>query len=487
MKTLDYHARSKHSPESVRASRHFLDWPNKPHPFKDYVGLEPIALRDVAPDTDYPAPDALAGHLNPAVRDLDLTEMTRLLALSAGVIRVKTFPDGERFFFRTYACAGALYPVEVYVACSRVGGLDPGIYHFHPREKSLRMIREGDPKPYLSRATAVNDSVTRARATVILSGIPWRTAWKYEARGYRHLFWDAGMIVANLLALAASGGHVTEVVLGFVDHEVNALIGVDGTKEMAVALVTLGIDSDDAAAVAPDAPAPIEHDVHPLSRREKDYDELLDAHAASVLTSPEETRAWRRSPRSSVDGRRGEHCRDAIEKVIRRRGSSRAFSHRPIGRDHFNQVIAGGVSPLAADWAPPLVKLALIINAVDNLSPGAYRIEEGGFELVAEGDLRDEASFLCLQQPLGGDAATTVFLVSDLAEATETLGPRGYRAAQLEAGIRAGRLYLGAYACGFGATGLTFYDDEVRKFFQTTMEPMLVVALGHPSRGRRLL
>jgi hypothetical protein len=50
--------------------------------------------------------------------------------------------------------------------------------------------------------------------------------------------------------------------------------------------------------------------------------------------------------------------------------------------------------------------------------------------------------------------------------------------AQLEAGIRAGRTSLGAYARGLGATGLTFYDDEVRAFVGTEEEPMMCVALG---------
>jgi nitroreductase len=45
------------------------------------------------------------------------------------------------------------------------------------------------------------------------------------------------------------------------------------------------------------------------------------------------------------------------------------------------------------------------------------------------------------------------------------LGNRGYRAAQLEAGIAAGRLYLAAYAQGLAATGLTFYDDAITDFF----------------------
>jgi hypothetical protein len=37
-----YHERTKHSYESLRASRHALDWANRPHPFKEYVGLEAV-------------------------------------------------------------------------------------------------------------------------------------------------------------------------------------------------------------------------------------------------------------------------------------------------------------------------------------------------------------------------------------------------------------------------------------------------------------
>jgi hypothetical protein len=36
---------------------------------------------------------------------------------------------------------------------------------------------------------------------------------------------------------------------------------------------------------------------------------------------------------------------------------------------------------------------------------------------------------------------------------------------QLEAGILSGKVYLAAYAQRLSATGLTFYDDEVIRFF----------------------
>ena len=60
-------------------------------------------------------------------------------------------------------------------------------------------------------------------------------------------------------------------------------------------------------------------------------------------------------------------------------------------------------------------------------------------------------------------------------------GNRGYRAAQLEGGIVGGRLYLAAYALRFGATGLTFLDDEVTEFFSPHAEGksvMFLTALG---------
>jgi hypothetical protein len=57
----------------------------------------------------------------------------------------------------------------------------------------------------------------------------------------------------------------------------------------------------------------------------------------------------------------------------------------------------------------------------------------------------------------------------------------------LEGGILGGRLYLAAYALRLGASGLTFYDDEVTKFFSphaTGKSPMFLMALGVPVRQR---
>lgn len=475
---LPYHTLTKHTPASVRASHRRVDWMDQPEPFKNYLHLNPLALPEPAADTGFPAPQAATGALGTA-RNLDLAELTRLLVLAAGVLRVRAQPNGKRAYLRSYACAGALYPIEVYLAAAAIPSLEPGVYHYSPLEDALRLLRPGDPRPHLLRAAAGRPGVVEAPATMILTGIGWRTNFKYGARGYRHLFWDAGMILANLLALCASGGHRSEVVLGFVDHEIDTLLGIDGRSEMSLCLVPVGTGATAAGTLPASGPAaPIDHAVGRLSFNQREYDEVASGHRQTALHHPAEVQLWQQDYLPAAPPRPAPMCPQGIERTIRRRGSKRTFQRLPIDRDDLEGVIAHATYDLACDWGPGLTQVGLIANAVKGLAPGSYAAVYG-LEQLAFGNLRDRARFLCLEQDLGGDAAATLFLLTDLEDADRSLGTRGYRAAQLNAGIVGGRLYLCAYACGFGATGLTFYDDEVRSFFRTDAEPMLAIALGH--------
>ena len=89
---------------------------------------------------------------------------------------------------------------------------------------------------------------------------------------------------------------------------------------------------------------------------------------------------------------------------------------------------------------------------------------------------------LALGQDLAADASVNVYCLCDLALLLAHCGNRGYRLAQLEAGIFAGRMYLGAYAQSFGATGLTFFDDDVTDFFSphaAGKSVMFLLAMGY--------
>src|SRR4029453_18459446 len=163
--------------------------------------------------------------------ELDRRAIARLLTWGAGIRHAVPYPGGETFSFRTYASAGALYPIEVYLVCGDLEGLEAGVYHYLPDGDALVLLREGDHRPSLARACDGEPAIAHAPGVLALTGIPWRTAWKYSERGYRHLFWDAGMILANLLALAASVEMSVRVVLGFADRELGRLLGLDGRRE----------------------------------------------------------------------------------------------------------------------------------------------------------------------------------------------------------------------------------------------------------------
>jgi SagB-type dehydrogenase family enzyme len=119
-----------------------------------------------------------------------------------------------------------------------------------------------------------------------------------------------------------------------------------------------------------------------------------------------------------------------------------------------------------------LNQLYLIVHAVEGLESGAYVFhrDRGLLECLKQGNFRAQAGHLGLDQELAADAAVDIFFLADLRPILQRFGNRGYRAVQLEAGILGGKMYLAAYAQRLGATGLTFYDDEVIRFFSPHAE-----------------
>src|SRR5207253_9096921 len=104
-----------------------------------------------------------------------------------------------------------------------------------------------------------------------------------------------------------------------------------------------------------------------------------------------------------------------------------------------------------------------IANAVEVLAPGSYFYapEQESLEQLKRVQLRQMSAYLCLGQPLFGDASVVLFLMTRLREVLGALGNLGYRTAQFEGGILAGKIYLSAYALGLGASGSTFYAGAV--------------------------
>jgi SagB-type dehydrogenase family enzyme len=501
-----YHNGTKHSYWSIRNNPHVLDWPNRPQPFKIYPQLEPFPLPRDVPQTGVAALSAISEPVPSSRVDYvpSVQDLARLLYFSAGITKQRAHAGGD-IYFRAAACTGALYEIELYVVTSDLEGLDAGIYHFNPADVSLRLLRKGDFRGNLAQATAMEPAAAHAPATIVCTGTYWRNAWKYQARTYRHFGWDNGTLLANMLAVSAASGLPAEIVLGFVDAEVNRLLDLDTRREVSLCLVPIGYTSDSSLPTPREVPA-LGLETIPLSQHEVEYPAMIEMHGASSLESVEEVNQWRtKRPVGSSSALAGEAVpltrlpdeeqpRDTIEQVILRRGSTRTFDKAAsIKLAQLSATLNYATLGLPADFLEPpgaqLNDIYLIVHSVQGLKPGAYFFgrEQSALELLKEGQFRAEAHRLGLEQELPADACVDIFFLADLNRILERYGNRGYRAVQLEAGAIGGRIYLAAYAQHLGATGLTFFDDDVVNFFSPHAKDksaIFLLAIGKPLKPK---
>jgi SagB-type dehydrogenase family enzyme len=405
--------------------------------------------------------------------------------LSNGLLnRRLTTRTGRVVEFRTAGGTGARYHLELYFVCADLPDLAAGVYHYGAYDHSLRRLRTGDLRGVLVEASGHEPSLVHAPVVMVMTSTFWRNAWRYKARAYRHTFWDAGTSLANFLAVAVSLDLPTQVVMGYADDAVNALLGVDGEREAAVVMCAIGW-SDRAPAAVTDLPT-IAHPTLPVSQADVTFAQIPRMHFASSLASGEEAAAWR-TPALRREFQPPRHATIAltpladeripmapIEDLILARRSSRHFdTQRPISFELFSTLLDRSTRGFAADYltaaAPPLHDGYLIVNAVEGLAPGIYLHRasdaEASIELLRTGDFRAQAAHLAFDQDYAAAAHVNSYYLTDLGPVLERYGNRGYRVAQLEAALFAGRLHLAAQALGLGAVGSTSFDDEVIEFF----------------------
>ena len=508
----NYHNGTKHSPESIRANTHFLDWDNQPLPFKHYSEIEPTPLPQNLSSSVMPALSAIASFAAAPGTGANLSRqhLAEILFLAAGVTKRRKYPGGE-MLFRAAACTGALYHIDLYVVCGDLSDLEAGVYQFSPHDFSLRRLRTGDDRSILVQASGREAAIVNASCILVSASTYWRNAWKYQSRAYRHCYWDNGTMLANLLAAAAARKIPAKVVLGFVDAAVNELLGLNPQREAALSLVGLGDASPQSAGLLPPI-KPLAFATLALSKSEVDYPAISAMHEASSLEGEAEVVAWRGRPeKEQVTERKSERResrlfplqrlpvedlpRDTLDEVVMRRGSTREFSRESIDLTQLSTMLDRTSRGINADFltpvAPSLNQLYLIVHAVEGLPPGAYfyRRAEPALELLKPGDFRREAGYLGLGQEIPANCSVNIYFLANLTSTLDRFGNRGYRAAQLEAAIMGGKLYLAAYAQRLGASGLTFFDDEVIQFFSPHadgMSVMFLIALGKSLKRKGL-
>lgn len=414
-----------------------LPWPVKRYP----QHLPRLRLPRELPGTAAPAIAVLAGTAQAAPADCDLRQLSRLLHLSAGIVRITGQPPGGRPL-RAAGSAGARFPLEVYVAVPDGGPLPPGVHWYGPWDHVL--VQVGPPP----RGGA---------PALVVTGIPWRTGWRYRERGWRHLYWDAGTMLSQVLALAASAGLEAALYTRFPDVTVADLTGADRVHELPVAVVSLG---DGAPALEPAGPAaagqvdaaPMEFPLVTAAQRAGERDQL--------------GRPWEAGQPADVRV----STPATVEAVVMARGSQRRMdASRGLPEELLRVSMSVAVRGIS-------VPHRVVVHDVTGLAAGLYRWPDLSGP-ARPGALRDEVYRVCLGQALARDAAFVTIAATDISG----LDDRQYREAQLAAGLSEGRLHLAAYALGASATGMTFTDSQVPPLLGEQLDPLLFTCVGVPA------
>ncbi len=512
-----YHHATKHTFDSVRTNAHFLDWRNQPNPFRSYEGVPVIPL---APDPGFPETGAFAAMaaLAEGSRDLngrapelteeiqlDVTWLSRLLWHSMAVSAWKKIPrSAERYSLRVNPSSGNLHPTETYLALGRFAGIDDGLYHYRADRHALEHLSRGDGIGEIARSLDLPWAAD-ARLIVGLTSIFWREAWKYRDRAYRYCCHDLGHAMMSLLLAAGALGMSGGVVAHFGDLRAARALGLPN-------------DSDEAPMAFLVFPLPVRRSRAPethrapqeqfggvanqLSDEEVPYHLLLGMHRSTVLPDPPgpvpRVVAATEPNIEQAAGIALAPARDgALGSTVRRRRSALDFDadSAPMARGDFEQLLDFATRDWRADWrgnfdgpqasgdrsgleAAPrgidFVTLWLYVHRVRDCDPGVYRWDASRRALAQlhRGNVERVAAYLSLEQSLAGNGCFAVSMIADLARAARVFGNRGYRYVFFEAGAIGQRLYVGAEALGWNATGIgAFYDDDVHRFLGFLDDP----------------
>ena len=155
---------------------------------------------------------------------LTVDQLSQLLWAAQGITEL-------RYGLRTAPSAGALYPLEVYVAIEYVDGLGTGVYRYAPRQHGLELVIDRSARRQLCRDALSQSAVADAPATLAFAAVFARTTRKYGERGRRYVYMEVGHAAENIYLQAAALGLGTVVIGAFDDGSVKRTLGMRGDEE----------------------------------------------------------------------------------------------------------------------------------------------------------------------------------------------------------------------------------------------------------------
>jgi SagB-type dehydrogenase family enzyme len=358
--------------------------------------------------------------------------------------------------------------------------LPAGIYHCGVHNRFFTRLRDGNFAQDL--LAAVPGLPADCAGVFIVSGIFFRSAWKYRKRAYRYVLLDGGHLAENLRLAVSAAGYACGLYHAFDDHHLDALLGVDENREGSICCVSVSGGSIPGISLRSDLNRLPESimSASRVSAAEIVYPEIIDIHEAAKTVKASDSEATAMinglgicpsDGYSSIPDLSVEPAALNYSETIFTRRSKRNFVSKPIVRNHLNYLLTllcraadsgTGIHPDMASSA----SIGFLAGNVEGFDPGFYLLDPVSRKTgrVFSGHMIDKMASVCLDQAWLKHAAIHFVFMSNLAILEKQWGARGYRNAMLMAGRLGHAVYLGATALGLGACGIgAIYDNEARQ------------------------
>ena len=466
--------------DRFRMKGHGLDWAQQPDPYKTYGNIDQIPLPEVSELPKISLWDLNEEKLPETPRErFDLNRLSRILLIGYG-FTAKARQPGHEFFYRSAASAGALYPIEIYLAAFDVDELDPGLYHYDIRNRALTPLRKGLFRKLCGKA--IEDITSNdIAACFFISGIFYRTAWKYRERAMRYVLLDAGHVLENLRLSLKAEGLDYSIHYNFDDQRLNRFLGVNEKRETCLACLSVYGNS---SALSGDVLEidPLPEEIQAASRvslKEVFYDELESLyHAGKKITdhmdeAPNimheiglEASDW--IPVIQADPIENEL---SFSEAVLHRRSKRNFIDKPLSSARFWRLLNVVCESTSQDSAlnqlyGGCLAIGFVAKNIEGLDSGLYmlNVTDKRIGRIRPGRFSRNMATACLDQEWLKNASLHFLFMTHLDELEKTWGPRGYRYAMMLAGQIGQAIYLGATALGLGPCGIgALYDGEARE------------------------
>lgn len=470
---LKYHLETSYDRREMKGAP--LDWAHQPDTFKKYPVDTNIALGNPGfANTDHILSLSKKKYGNSSSKKISLDDLSSLLLLGFNITAVTRFQE-KNFYYRCMPSAGALYPNEIYIAVYDVQGIEPGVYHYMIKEKVLVPIREGSCQSNLASFVPLL-SEKKISASLIISGIFFRTTWKYRKRGYRYVLNDAGHLVENIYLSGLFSGFDSFVSYDFNDDRLNEFMGFDSRKEVSLAIMHFPGENESVDLSGPSTQ--IERlseemiSASKVSKGEIDYRDILSIHSKGNVIYDNADVIERVDWVEGIDIPDIDARPDMLgypETILKRR-SKRNFITEQIPAGDFSLMLhllcdcfdseAGG------NMHGSMPSVGFLANNIEGYENGYYLIDpiKRRTKLMDGGSFSSLSSAICLNQQWLENAAVHFLFMADLAETDRLFGARGYRYLMMNAGRLGHRVYLGATSLGLGSCGIgALFDFEAQE------------------------